>query len=218
VQLYLIRHGQSENNARPEHLRVEDAELTELGHQQAQHLAPWFATLELDRLFCSPFRRTLQTAWPLTEQSGLEVEVKVELHEVGGCVAGPGGDDLVGQPGITGDQLRADFPGYQVPDVIDDHGWWKSQSNETATQLHARVEKLFRWTTQEFADGDQKIGFVMHADITHHLLSEVAGVTSDRLERVLYNTAVTRLTIGHDSLVMDIYNSISHLPMSMVSR
>ena len=36
MQLYLIRHGQSENNGRPEHLRVEDAELTDLGHQQAE--------------------------------------------------------------------------------------------------------------------------------------------------------------------------------------
>ena len=45
VQLYLIRHGQSENNARPEHLRVEDAELTDLGHQQAEQLAPWIATV-----------------------------------------------------------------------------------------------------------------------------------------------------------------------------
>ena len=218
MQLYLIRHGQSENNARPEHLRVEDAELTELGHQQAQHLAPWFATLELDRFFCSPFRRTLQSALPLAEQSGLDVEVKVELHEVGGCVAGPGGGELVGRPGISGDQLRADFPGYRVPDVIDENGWWKSQPNETAEQIHERVENLLQSTIEEFAEGDQKIGFMMHADITHHLLSDVAGVTSDRLERVLYNTAVTRLTIGHDSLVMDIYNSISHLPMSMASR
>ena len=80
------------------------------------------------------------------------------------------------------------------------------------------MEDLFQSTVAEFAESDQKIGFVMHADITHYLLSVVAGVTSDRLERVLYNTAVTRLTICRDSLVMDIYNSISHLPMSMVSR
>ena len=218
MQLYLIRHGQSENNARPEHVRVEDAELTELGHQQALHLAPWVATLGLDRLFCSPFRRALQTAWPLMQQAGLEVEVKVQLHEAGGCVAGPGGDDLVGRPGITGDELRAGFPGYRVPDSIDENGWWKSQPNETAEQIHERVENLLQSTIEEFSDGDQKIGFMMHADITHHLLSEVAGVTSDRLERVLYNTAVTRLTISLDSLVMDIYNSISHLPMSMASR
>jgi 2,3-bisphosphoglycerate-dependent phosphoglycerate mutase len=218
VQLYLIRHGQSENNACPEHMRVEDAELTELGQQQARHLAPWIATLELDRLFCSPFRRTLQTAWPLMQQAGLEVEVKIPLHEVGGCVAGPGGDDLVGRPGITGDELREDFPGYQVPASIDENGWWKSQPNETDAQLHKRVEDLFQSTVEEFADSDQKIGFMMHADITHHLLSVVARVTGDRLARVLYNTAVTRLTIGRDSLVMDIYNSISHLPMSMASR
>ena len=218
MQLYLIRHGQSENNARPEHVRVEDAELTELGHQQAQHLAPWVATLGLDRLFCSPFRRALQTAWPLMQQAGLEVEVKVQLHEAGGCVAGPGGDDLVGRPGITGDELRAGFPGYRVPDSIDENGWWKSKPNETDAQIHERVEDLFQSTVEEFSDSDQKIGFVMHADVIHHLLSVVARVTGDRLARVLYNAAITRLTIGRDSLVMDIYNSISHLPMSMASR
>lgn len=62
MELYLIRHGQSENNARPEHLRVEDALLTELGHQQAGLAAEWIKTIGLDRLFSSPFRRALQTA------------------------------------------------------------------------------------------------------------------------------------------------------------
>jgi 2,3-bisphosphoglycerate-dependent phosphoglycerate mutase len=218
VQLYLIRHGQSENNARPEHLRVEDAELTELGHQQAQHLAHWIDTVGLDRLFCSPFRRTLQTSWPLCQQAGLEVEVMVQLHEIGGCVAGPGEGELVGRPGITGEQLRSEFPGYLVPDSIDDDGWWKSQPHETDGQMHSRAEKILASTIDQFADGDLKVGYVMHADITAHLLSAVAKVTSDSVGRVLYNTGITRLAINADSLVMDIHNSISHLPMTMASR
>ena len=55
MRLYLIRHAQSENNARPEHERVEDPGLTELGARQIDHLVaaellPGLSTDLLDRI------------------------------------------------------------------------------------------------------------------------------------------------------------------------
>ncbi len=218
MELYLIRHGQSENNARPEHLRVEDALLTELGHQQADLLAQWVKTVELDRLFSSPFRRALQTAWPIQQASGVPVEVLVPLHEVGGCMSGPGPDNFVGCPGIRRSELLEEFPGYQVPEEIDQTGWWKSKPAEDDQQVHQRATDVLDWVRQEFAAGQDKVGFVMHADVTRHLLNNVARVTSEHSHRILYNTSVTRLSIEGEQLALELYNSISHLPMSLTSR
>ena len=71
---------------------------------------------------------------------------------------------------------------------------------------------------QEFAAGQDKVGFVMHADVTRHLLNNVARVTSEHSHRILYNTSVTRLSIEGEQLALELYNSISHLPMSLTSR
>ena len=48
MELYLIRHAQSLNNALPAEDRVEDAPLTDIGHQQCSHLAKWIPELKTD--------------------------------------------------------------------------------------------------------------------------------------------------------------------------
>jgi len=60
MDLYLVRHAQSQNNALPERLRVADPDLTDLGHQQAARLAERVRSLKLTRLLTSPFRRALR--------------------------------------------------------------------------------------------------------------------------------------------------------------
>jgi 2,3-bisphosphoglycerate-dependent phosphoglycerate mutase len=47
MQLLLVRHAQSANNALPTELRVHDPGLTETGNLQAEHLADWLQTLPL---------------------------------------------------------------------------------------------------------------------------------------------------------------------------
>ena len=61
MNLYLIRHGQSENNALDESLRVHDPGLTETGLTQVEYLGKWFSVRPLDVLVTSPFRRALLT-------------------------------------------------------------------------------------------------------------------------------------------------------------
>ena len=41
--LYLVRHGESANNALPNHQRVADPSLTELGQKQAHNLAAHYS-------------------------------------------------------------------------------------------------------------------------------------------------------------------------------
>ena len=43
MRLFLIRHAQSENNAKPDHLRIEDPGLTELGQRPTLDLANPFS-------------------------------------------------------------------------------------------------------------------------------------------------------------------------------
>ncbi len=85
MQLYLIRHAESENNARPGHLRVEDPAITATGQLQAKHLAQWLTTLRFDLLVTSPFLRTLQTTRAVLEQSRCTTEIWHDVFERGGA-------------------------------------------------------------------------------------------------------------------------------------
>ena len=209
MKLYIIRHAQSENNARPDHERVEDPGLTEVGIQQANRLAEWSKSLQLTRLFCSPFLRTLLTTSPIAEATGLSPEVRVDLHEFGGCMSGPTIETMVGRPGMTRQQIVDRFPNYEISDAeeIDENGWWKSKPFETVQQVQNRASRLLQRTIADFAETDERVAYVMHADFKVTFLE----MLSERTLQFPYNTSVSELTIDSAGKSLDDYNGVAHL-------
>ncbi|MBU0761216.1 MAG: histidine phosphatase family protein [Nanoarchaeota archaeon] len=59
MKIYIIRHAQSKRNAKME--SKEDAELTEVGEEQARRLGEFFHDVNLDRIYCSPLKRAKTT-------------------------------------------------------------------------------------------------------------------------------------------------------------
>ncbi|MDA1052870.1 MAG: histidine phosphatase family protein [Planctomycetota bacterium] len=214
MQLYLIRHAQSQNNALPEEERVEDPGLTELGLRQAELLAEWIPSLRLTRLITSPFRRTLLTTQPIARTTSLIPEVRIDLHEQGGCYGGHDFGNKVGRPGMTRQEIEAEFSGYQVADNIDGQGWWRSKPYETIDAAWTRAARLLESTRREFGHTDERIGYVMHADIKRlfiaHLHPDPIGVPC--------NTSVTEIEFTATSHRILAFNQISHLPAHVVSR
>lgn len=114
VQLYFIRHGQSQNNALyattgSSDGRSHDPELTPLGHQQAQKVAEYLRQPDiyqpsdlvqrrtgldpdpastgqprLTHLYCSLMVRAVATAMPISRSLNLPATAFVDLHEAGG--------------------------------------------------------------------------------------------------------------------------------------
>lgn len=80
MELILIRHGL------PEHRETDDGspanpDLSEEGHDQARKVADWLESLHIDRLYSSPMKRALQTAEPLSQLKGLDIEVRDGVAE-----------------------------------------------------------------------------------------------------------------------------------------
>ena len=136
MQLVLVRHGQSVNNAifaaslesppaqetdEPgaevvEEVtgysgRVPDPVLTDLGLRQARALGDALAAGRLPfvptHLYASPTLRAVATARPLSEASGLPVLLHPDAYEVGGIQdVDPQTDERIGLPGATLEELR----------------------------------------------------------------------------------------------------------------
>ena len=79
MDLYVVRHAQSTNN-RGDREEL-DPPLTDEGTRQALQVATALHKLHITTLYCSPFRRTLQTVAPIADMLRLAPRVEMALHE-----------------------------------------------------------------------------------------------------------------------------------------
>ncbi len=210
MELYLIRHAQSLNNARPPQQRTEDAPLTDLGHRQASYLAAWIPSLNLTRLIVSPFLRTLQTAEHLRTSTSLAPEVWIDLHEQGGCVHGTTREVMVGRPGMSRSEIKTRFPAFHIPDQedLDGEGWWKCKPYESQDAAEQRAEVLLERTRSAFSRTDQRVAYVMHGDFQLLFLSRFHSGPLGRP----YNASVTKMMVSPKETRLEDYNRVAHLP------
>ena len=213
MQLYLIRHAQSENNARGQTQRVEDPRLTGLGHEQARRLADRVASLGLTHLITSPFLRALQTTDHLRHASGLTPEVRVEWHEKGGCVAGIRHDLMIGRAGMTRSRIASLFPAYTLAAEIDGNGWWGGKPMESETAARERARRVLATLCAEFGQSDQRVACVTHGDFLLLLFRSF----HPRPLNLCWNASVTRVAVSGDSMQLELYSCTEHLPNYLVT-
>jgi broad specificity phosphatase PhoE len=80
--LYIVRHGESLDNAGIPHVRTpEGSELTDRGRQQAHTVARELAGVHADAVIASNLLRARQTAEIIAADRHLEVRIIPELHE-----------------------------------------------------------------------------------------------------------------------------------------
>lgn len=239
MQLYMIRHGQSTNNALTDQRnRVSDPPLTELGKQQAQVLAQHLATgTELEpagntgrerdqkgygitRIYCSPMWRALQTAEPIGQALGLAPKVWTDLHERGGIFFDHGdGRGPIGYPGKTRAEMRTTFPSYVLPEGIQEQGWWGG-GYEDWPACHRRAGKVAEAVRElATASNGERIVIVSHVDFIDAFLKALSNqLPDDQIFYYHYNTAVSRVDF-HSNGCLDIryLNRVSHLPATLIS-
>ena len=78
TNLFLIRHAQSHP---ADNVPDMDWPLSDLGHDQAVELAKILPDLDLDAIFCSPYRRCIDTIAPFARDGGVEVTTVPDLRE-----------------------------------------------------------------------------------------------------------------------------------------
>jgi broad specificity phosphatase PhoE len=244
MKLFIIRHAQSANNLLGERLgydaymeqRNPEPPLTELGLRQAALLAEHCTSnshperkQEAERsgyafthLYCSPMLRTLQTAWPLSQVTGLKPQVWIDLHEQGGIFQGNPHSErgVVSHPGLSCRELQERFPGYTMPAEVTEQGWWFG-GYEAMDGCHARAAKvaqtLRRWAGDMAAE---RVALICHGTFAEALIRALLALPADhRTFYSHYNTAITRIDFLQDEyLILRYLNRIQHLPPELISR
>lgn len=235
MQLYLIRHGQSANNALSAAAREEfelkrhhDPALTDLGRAQAADLAQYIAANEvdpsariiIDRLYTSAMRRALDTTRPLADALGITPQIWLDIHETGGMYLAHENGQRVGYPGITRAEFVADYADWTPPAGLTDAGWWRPErGEETLDEANARARRVAQnllTMASELPEGN--IALVTHGAFLDRLIRALLELPmpSPDQRRLIYahnNTGLSKIsfTPGWGTLVQYL-NRVEHLP------
>ena len=245
MELYIIRHAQSSNNALADPTdRVADPPLTDLGRRQAARLATHLASephpeqrhgqdpedthvetvrgYGIRRLYCSAMHRSLETANAIGEATGIAPEVWVDIHESGGIyLAHRDGRGVVGYPGKTRSQIVEEFPAVVPGDGVKDDGWWDPARGEedwpTCQGRAVRVAgRLWQWAH----DGvDGPVAIVSHGEFINALIKALLSrIPTSDLAFYHFNTAITRIDLEPPVRVLVRYmNRVPHLSRELLS-
>lgn len=229
MQVYLIRHAQSENNILSEeniHRRKVDPALTEMGYRQRDILADFLARadkpderFELTHLYTSAMYRSLLTAQPLGDGLNLQPQVWPDLHENGGMFQRQNGRTS-GFNGMTRSAIQSEFPDYGLPDSVSESGWYDAELGmEPETHSLFRAIKVAK-ALRERGHVDDVIGLVSHAGFLDILLKAIFDQLPSRPHTMRYyhnNTAITRIDYQGSRPVLHYMNRVEHLPPEMRS-
>lgn len=247
MELYFIRHGQSENNAHWEeddYQDVPDPWLTKTGLAQAQHLSrflgdrqprdpavSWNSQNEsgfgLTHIYTSLMVRAVKTATPIARAVGLPLVAWPEIHETGGIFAREAEDRYTGLPGEPRTFFEENFPGLQLPDWVDENGWW-NRPFETPEARKPRAISVWAEILARHGDREgqpeHRVALVSHGGFFMYLFTTALGIEMRRLNDSMHeywismnNCAITRLDIKNGQVVVAYTNRNDFIPSHLVT-
>ena len=239
MQLYLIRHAQSFNNALaagggPERSRHFDPPLTELGRQQAQRLAEHMAQANpavvtapgdpqnragfgLTHLYTSLMARAVITGTFLAERLGLPLQAWEDWHEEGGLYLNDGDGQFVGQAGPSRADFARDYPALVLPDTLADGGWW-NRPFEAEAGRPERARRVLARLLEEHGATDHNVAVITHGGFVMHFLGALLCQTPPyHLSYLTGNTSLTRLSLTGERRHLVYLNRCEHLPGELVT-
>ncbi len=199
MKLYLIRHGESANNAfdsgtGEQGARVPDPELTEIGHQQAKLLAGHMADPQgdplqhpstnrrdvqrefgLTHIYCSLMTRSILTAQYVAQACGLPLIAHAEIFESEGVYEEASDGTKTGVPGPDRDYFSTRFSDIQLPETLGDGGWY-NRPFETKDKFLRRSKQIVQEFLHRHAGTDDTVAMVIHGDLIDQLVNDFVGV------------------------------------------
>ncbi|MCP5100445.1 MAG: histidine phosphatase family protein [Chloroflexi bacterium] len=246
MQLYFIRHAQSENNAlwvrtRSEDGRSPDPSLTDIGHQQAQlvgkHLAnkkngqtepqtvAYRHTFNLTHLYTSMMLRAVITSDYIAKETGLTPTVWEMIHEWGGIFERQeDGKPHKGLPGANRSFFETNFPNLILPEQLGEDGWW-NRPHESREKTLIRAKQFLHDLLERHGGTDARVGIVSHGGFGFTLLDAMIGFTSPNTQFAnpmnvwfsMNNTSISRIDFESDYMNIVYLNRLDHLPSELIT-
>lgn len=214
VQIYFVRHAESERNADPLNRvggQINWIELTDIGKVQAKMLGAKFfkEQLSFDEVYCSPAVRTQQTARYIFEEMGLSI-----YH-----------GDFVKLDSRLVEQHKGDFAGRPKKEVISDQSYIRSlerdgeqfyqPGNIVKGESMDQCSKRMKVALDDIINGatkkTHKILVVSHSNALKSLFNDILEPLANGESRSSSNTGVTIIDYSDGRFTEMQFNNTTHL-------
>jgi probable phosphoglycerate mutase len=186
LEIYLLRHGETEYSQRGAYCGALDAELTAAGQQMAQAFADAYHPLAWTEIYVSPMRRAIATAQPLCTALGLPMQIRDGLREI--------------SYGDWEDREQDDVRTHHEQDYLRwlaEPAWNPPTNGETAVQVASRALPIITEIEAKHKTG--KVLVVSHKATIRIILCSLMGIDigryRDRIDAPAASISVVKFDI-----------------------
>jgi probable phosphoglycerate mutase len=200
LRFFLVRHGETAENARMRYLGTRDEPLTENGMRQALQVADALSQLPIAAIISSPMRRAADTAAPIQKSCGVELRLDRRLAE--------------GSFGRWEGLSRAEVLDLGNPDAELLARWESDPScappgGESINDVQKRVIRLVEELKEEFAGSS--VVLVSHVGPIKALLAAALGVSPQASRRLFLDPGTISVIEWSPHPLLRLFNSHAHL-------
>ena len=185
--IHFVRHGETIWHHDNRYAGVSDIPLTDRGRRQAEQLAAWAATTDVERVLSSDLGRAVETAQRSAESLGVDLEIDARLREV----------DFGRGEGLTEAEMEKAFPRERAAFV-------RTPATSPLPRGETGVSAVERAATAlaELATSGRPALVVAHTTLGRLLLCHLLGLPLDEYRRVfpsVGNGTVTTFDLPSDA-------------------
>ncbi|AKH62843.1 MULTISPECIES: 2,3-diphosphoglycerate-dependent phosphoglycerate mutase GpmB [Photorhabdus] len=206
LQVYLVRHGESEWNAERRIQGQSDSPLTETGEYQARLVAKRVKSEKITHIITSDLGRTCRTAEIIAEVCGCEVILEPRLRELHmGVLERRNIDSLTSEEESWRKKVLDGTPGGRIPE------------GESMEELSVRMRAALE-TCRHLPSGSRPL-LVSHGIALGCLVSTILGLPAHAERRLrLRNCSLSRVDYQHSpwlasGWIVETAGDITHLDM-----
>lgn len=245
MQLYFIRHGQSQNNAHwqePDYQESPDPELTPIGQEQTRRLADFLARNQalpsptemdgqnrngfgLTHIYTSLMSRAACTAAPTAQALGIPFAAWPEIHEEGGIYSRV--DKLKpGLPGKPRSYFTREFPHLALPAWFDESGWW-NRPFEVEEERQTRADKFLADLLLRHGDRPNqpvhRVAIFSHGGFFMRLVCAMLklpwrqGVNDMKSWFQIHNGSISRFDFSNGEIIICYLNRTDHFEDRLIT-
>ena len=183
LNLYLLRHGETESSQSDTYCGLSNPELTASGVAMAQAFADKYQHLDWQAVYASPLRRTVATATPFCEATGQTMQLRDGLKEM-----------FFGEwEGKTHDEVQAEYT-QDYMRWLAEPAWNPPTGGETGVQVASRAALVMAEIEANHSAGNVLI--VSHKTTIRLVLCNLLGIDSgryrDRIELPVASLSLVR--------------------------
>jgi broad specificity phosphatase PhoE len=207
LDLYLLRHGETEASRTGGYCGFSDPDLTPAGTAMAEAFAEKYQSLPWQAVFASPLKRTVATATPLCQAIGQNMQLRNGLKEM-----------FFGDwEGKSTEYVRQHYSEDYIR-WLTEPAWNPPTGGESGVQVASRASLVMAEIEDKFTEGNVLV--VSHKTTIRLILCNLLGIDSgryrDRIFLPVASVSIIRFDLHGPQLIK--HGDRSHLPEELDAR